>query len=485
MNQPTMPASSPELTSDSGPSPTVKQNSSFSSTPAKSQSNSAVPPQKPESRTPSNKKLFPIFTVFLLITISILSITLFFQRQMDQEVADIQPTMTASPTVPSATEIPAVKVYHSSFPLDNIVDSQKRLLFLRNPDRDKFTNIQAWLMLPDGSQTEKLNLTNVGSAYKQPNSSLVFYTTYDDPNTIFVKNLNTNQVTSIKPLVHPNPEVDIGLSLQDLRAISPDGKYFIFSTQFTVPCPVSEVDSTEMGGSGPCQPEVDPNLPEGSYLYDLAQQMRIPLPMNVVRVVTWDMDNQKLYVVNNAFQNNGLEEIDLQTKKIVRFDNADSFGYSAFPLTKSNKLVRYTGITSDASNGASVSKFTVIDQTSNIETTIDVGRWAEIQPFTAISPDEKYVLYERSSDSSNNRMLYSIYRYNLQTAEKQKITPETSDESYRVGGVWVDDNTLITKVDTVKEPYHNGNNFLVKIDVPTGQITRLTPNDDVYRFTGW
>ena len=63
------------------------------------------------------------------------------------------------------------------------------------------------------------------------------------------------------------------------------------------------------------------------------------------------------------------------------------------------------------------------------------------------------------------------------------ITPETVTESYGIRGVWLDDNTYVTMVSTIEEPFYNGNNFLVKIDVPTGQITRLTPDDDVYRFS--
>lgn len=394
---------------------------------------------------------------------------------------NVSPTATVpSGGTSTPTVAPGAKLFS-----ENTADSQNKILFLKNPDPDTYTNVQAWTMLPDGTSQENLNIPSVWTAYKHPGSSLVFYTTSPPggKGAIFIKNLNTGTVVSITPIEHPDSTVDTGVGLENLASISPDGRYVMFSTMFTIPCPTPTGPPPEYMDGGPCQPEPDPNLPEGFYLYDVANGTRTSFGFDA-RVSTWDIPNKKLYLINNTFNANGLDVFDLVTKEKKRFDNATTFGYGAFYMPRVKKLIRQQGTTGDSGNTVSMSKLSIRDINTNQETEIDSGRWADIQPFASISPDETYVLYERSNHLSGGMVAEEIYRYNVATGEKVKLSPDITTESYNVAGVWIGNSTFITMVDTIESTnYRNTNNFLVSIDVPTGKITRLTQGTDVYRFT--
>jgi|GEM_PF-2144590 len=370
--------------------------------------------------------------------------------------------------------------------LTDSLDLQKRIFFLRKPDKNKADLVEGWTILPNAGNEQKVDLPLLSFGYKWPESSLVFYSTTDNTDTVFVKNLNTLKTESIQPIQGLDPQVIVNINLSGLNYSSSDGKYFIFSVGFEKACP-TEVDGRPVTrtDSGPCLPDPMPNVPQGMYLYDMSTQTKTLLSSENSLISNWDLVNMKLYFIHAGYNGAGLDEIDLQTKQIKRIENAKTFGYAAFPMDKTNQLIRIAAETSDSGTVSSFSSISVIDRSTNQATEIDSGAWGDIQPFASFSPDQKYVLYERTFHLEGGMSAERIYRLEPTTGQKKQLTPDSITESYSVRGVWLDAQTYITLVDTIEKEYYNGNNFLVSIDVVSGKITRLTPKNDVYRFSSF
>ncbi len=430
--------------------------------------------------------LLAISLLLLVASMVILGASIWYVRSsIAPETPAPQPLPENSPVDETQLPTSGMPAPESASILENSSDPEKRIVFMRNPDRDQANRLQAWIMNPDGSQAQQLPLTNIGSAYKPPLSSLVFYTKNNQTGSIFVRNLNTEAEISLQPLVHPDPQVSTWVSISDLENISPDGKYFIFSPFFTKPCPEITGETAGMG-SGPCQPDPDPNISSGMHLFDLQKQTITALVSSdndTVRLSRWDTEGQKLYLINTTYQRAGLDEVDLVTKRFRRVDHASHFGYGAWPLFKSNHLIRNDASTGENGNEQSFSTTSLINQDTGVKKVIAEGQWADVQPFTSISPAETSFLYLRT-ERQNSNAVGGLYLYTLATGENIRVTPATFSESYSIHGVWIDDNTYITLVDTIEtDQYYNGNNYLISIDIPTGKITRLTPGNDVFRFT--
>lgn len=125
----------------------------------------------------------------------------------------------------------------------------------------------------------------------------------------------------------------------------------------------------------------------------------------------------------------------------------------------------------------------MIDNANNSETRIEEATWADIQPNITATPNEKYAIYVKT-DRINGHAFNTLHRLNTTTLEKLQLTPSTDRFSYSNEGVWIDNETYITLVDTVEmENYYNGNNYLVSININTGEIKRLIEDDSVDDFT--
>lgn len=334
---------------------------------------------------------------------------------------------------------------------------------------------EAWLLNLANNQSSKLDLPSPVSVFKHPKSPLVFFTQLNNENTISIKNLLTNEIKQYQVINHPNPEVREGVTINGLSEISPDGKRVIYSVLFSEPCPPIDFESLPPGfegGFGPCEPDPDPNLPSGYYLYDFTNQSNTYLG-GVALVSLWDLVDEKLYF-NDIDRNQGLKVLNLQTKEVKLFDQAQTFGYGAFPMLKSNLLVKIEGETGDVIGQQSTSVLSLTDLSNGSKKILDSGRWADIQPFASVAPDESKFLYLRTKLDSQGRAFGSLHLYDLSTGKLEQVTPDSFVNSYSIHGYWLDSDNFITTVNESASNYDGYNNYLVKIDLKNGLISKLS-----------
>ena len=417
--------------------------------------------------------LLPIVIIALAVAFGVLYFKYdsFFQGSIIT-VGDNLPTPSPSPT-PDIDSLP------TSTSIEN------KIVFTKDPDRDVQGDIQAWIMNPNGTEQEKIDINNVRFIYKWLGNSNVIYSTFDSQGSFFIKDLSSNKEVKIEPIKHPKEEVVENPGLDGLESVAPDFSAFVFRTFFTEPCPTTTVQSSQVLSSGPCTPDPLPELPDGNYLYDVFSGEKTYLG-NPIQIIRWDMPNQALYFIDREFQNAGLNKIDLNSKTITRIENATSFGYTTYPFFKSEKFIKLDSATGNEPGTDSFSKLIYIDKAANTESVIDQGDWAEIQTFISFSPDEKTVIYLRTSRAIGGRgaTLGSLHKFEPDTGTTTQISPLTGNLSFSNKGIWVDNENYITLVDTIEfSNYYNSNNYLVNINTKTGITTRLNENDDVYRFT--
>lgn len=358
-------------------------------------------------------------------------------------------------------------------------------LFTTDPNKDVSHDFQAWLLSLDGEQ-KKLDLPDFSIAFKYPNSSKVFFlqnapfpgTDFDG--FISVKDLLSNETQKYELIKHPKPEVNESININSLNNIAPDGSMLVYNVFFSEPCPPVTFEPGFEGGFGPCEPSPEPNFPNGDYVYDFATQTNTSLGELAI-VSKWDLENKKLYFVSMEYQKNGLKVMDLKTKQISTVNNAETFGYGASPLLKSNFIVKVEGQTGDVAGQTSSSILSLYNLTTKETKILDSGRWADIQPFISVSPDESKFLYVRSTLDSQHRAIYSLHYYDFKTGQIKRATPESTISSYSIHGWWLDENNFVTTVNETGSSYDNSKNFLVKIDVTNQQLTKLT-DGNVYRF---
>jgi hypothetical protein len=341
---------------------------------------------------------------------------------------------------------------------------------------------EAWLLNLTSNQENKLDLPQLASAFKYPQSPLVFFTQLNNENTISVKNLLTNEIKQYQVISHPNPEVREGVTINSLKDISPDGQMLIYNVFFSEPCPPIDFESLPPGfegGFGPCEPEPDPNLPSGYYLYDLSSQKNTYLG-GVALVSLWDLEDGKLYF-NDIDRNQGLKVLDLETKEVRLFDQAQTFGYGAFPMLKSNLLVKVEGETGDMSGQQSTSVLSLTDLSDGSKKILDSGRWADIQPFASVAPDESKFIYLRTRLDNQGRAFGSLHLYDLSSGKLEQVTPDSFVNSYNIHGYWLDNDNFITTVNELGDNYDGYNNYLVKIDLKEGLIKKMS-EQKIHRF---
>lgn len=334
-----------------------------------------------------------------------------------------------------------------------------------------------WLLNLAGGQKQKLNLPDVMAAYKHPASPLVFFTKTTTENSIFVKNLLNDEVREYQVITHPQADVHEGVAIGDLRSISPDGAFVIYSTFFSIPCPPVSVPPDFQGGFGPCTPDPDPSLPMGYYLYDIKNQANTYLGGSTI-VSTWDLPGQKLYF-NDIESNRGLKLLDLTTKQISIFDEAKTFGYGAYPVLGSNTLIKIEGETGNTPGEPSSVALSLTNVQTGNKQVLDSGRWADIQPFASIAPDESVFVYQRTQLDNQGRAAGSLHVYDFATGKIRRLTPEDTNFYYSINGYWSDNNTFITTRTLIGDS--SGHTSLVQIRISDGLVTPIFEGS-VFRF---
>lgn len=423
-----------------------------------------TPIAKPQSRVPMF--IIGFLTATTLISLSVAAyLYLFYERHKLDTIFLPNP-------VPQAETSPQ--------PLAPVVGSNQ-LLLIKDPNREQVYDLQAWLINPEDNQQQQLPLTNIFMAYKYPASTTVYYT-QDMGGTIKLLDLATNTTTTHTLIAHPQPDVDEGLTVSELDQIEPNGQAIVFQTMFTEPCPPVTVPPGFEGGFGPCSPDEDPNLPAGYYIYNFSLKKSTYLAQ-AIQVSRWDSAAPAFYFISRDYQKEGLYRFDLKTNSVDLVKKGESFGYAAFPLFKTNQMIEFEGNTGDSQAGSS-SQLSLLNKDTGKVAVIDSGLWADIQPFAAINPDETAFIYLRSHHNNNGMTTDMLHLVDLKTLAVTQLTPVSLQDSYSIHGVWLNNHTFVTMVDTIEtDRYFNGNNYLVKIDTENQQITKMTPQNDVYRFS--
>lgn len=431
---------------------------------------SPTSPAEPLVIQPKPKR-FPLIPVILaLLVIGIASY--FGYRYFLFRPLPAMPNSSSSSSAPSSP-LPPVSAY------EPVANTENKLVYLRDPDPNKVYDYQAWLIDPKTGEEEQLPITNLSQAHKFLGSTKLFYLPFGQEGEFRILDLKTGEETSYNLITHPNPEVIENVTLNSIIDISPDGKWLVFQVGFNLVCPSpSPFPSGFEGGFGPCQPDENLSTPSGNYLYDFTKRETTPLT-ELFRVSRWDISNHKLYYITE----NTTKALDLTNKTTTYVDSTSNFGYFSYPLFSSKRIVKFEATTGNSGEPA-FGKIFLLNLNNQETTPIDsADDWAILQPFITSSPDETDLLYVRTTIQADSIRRSYLRRFNLVNNTSTLLTPEDSNLSYSIYGTWLDNHTFITSVDTVEtENYTNVNNYLVKIDLTTGEITRLTPHDKVYRF---
>ena len=414
--------------------------------------------------------------VFLSLLIVVLIITAFFLGYFfnKQTLVTLENTIVDQDKIAENEEDSAIA---TTFPANQKVVTE--FLFITDPNKDVSYDLQAWLLSLDGSQ-KKLDLPDFSVAYKHPSSQHVFFVETKSEGVVSVKNILSGEIKQFELIKHPNLDVIESISINNLNSIAPDDSAFVYNVYFSEPCPPVTIPPGFEGGFGPCGPDPDPNLPTGYYLYDLKTKTNTFLG-DVVLPSAWNLENQNFYFTTLDAQSNGLKMVNLDTKEVTMFDRAETFGHGAFPLLKSNLIIKIEGQTGDVVGQESSSVLSLYNILTKEKKVLDSGRWAAIQPFASVSPNETKFLYIRSTLDSQGRAIYSLHSYDFVTGQIKKVTPESMVSSYSIYGNWLDEDNFVTMVNETGTNHDNGRNYLVKIDLNNEQVIKLT-DDSVYRF---
>lgn len=428
-----------------------------------------------EQIKPKKPVIFPFLTALLIILAFFLGY--FFNKQapvVSENITSDRAELAENPETSTATLIaPVTQKIETEF------------LFTVDPNKDVSHDLQAWLLTLNGDK-KQIELPDFYSVFKYPNSSKVFFTKNPAPSqadvsgTIYIKDILNGETKEYELIKHPKPEVNESITINSLSNIAPDGSMLVYGVFFSEACPPMTIEPGFEGGFGPCEPSSEPNLPNGDYLYDFVTKTNISLGESVI-VSKWDLENKKLYFISMEYQKNGLKVMDLMTKQISMVHPADTFGYGATPFLKSNFIVKIEGQTGDVPGQASSSVLGLYNLNTKETKVLDSGRWADIQPFASVSPEESKFLYMRSNLDGQNRAIDSLHYYDFKTGQIKRATPESKTSSYSIYGWWLDESTFVTSVNETGSTHDNGKSYLVKIDLVNEQLTKLT-DGNVYRF---
>lgn len=393
----------------------------------------------------------------------------------------IQPSTSLQTSSGTAANLPPTPVATTLSEFDPIESAAETLVYISDNDPDAYGGEEVWLINPHTQEQTQVLLDKVVMAYKHYGSPELYYTVTNDRGEYHVLNLETGKDTVYDLLDHTDPSVSVSISVNSINQISPDGKYLVFEAGFYTVCPSpSPFPSGFEGGFGPCGPEESLETPSGYYLYDFAKQKATHLG-GLSRVTRWDLDQHKLYVVDST-SGSHTKVIDLVTKSVTIIDSTQHFGYFLYPLLASDQLVKFEGGTGDGGTSPFGKIFLLKTGELPGKTIDESPTWTDIQPFITSSPDDKTVLYRRSVNVDGIHH-NSIYRYDLDSGEASRLSKDQPYLGYNIYVTWINDYTLVTSVDPIEKDLYNGyNQYLVKIDLKTGEETRLTTNSNIQRF---
>ncbi len=427
------------------------------------------PNNSPSSPSSSWKGI--IFGLFLIVCASIGAIYFLSSNNSVEQNGSLGANSTSSPT-PKSTQL------QNFIPVESASDT---LVYISDNDLEQVGNEEVWLINPNTKKETKLPINDIAFAFKYFGQAKLFYSVTNDRGEYHGLDLSTGEDFVYDLLDHQDPSATVSINQSDINFISPDSKYMIFGASFFKPCPSpSPLPTGFEGGFGPCEPDESLETPSGQYLYDFASQKATYLG-SVFRVSRWDTAKQRVYVTDME-NGNKTKVIDLVNKNVSTIDTTESFGYFLYPLLSNDLLVKYEGATGNDGESP-FSKIYLVKQGNNPGNTIDTSpTWTEVQPFITSSPNDSDVLYRRAPNI-NGIHHNAIYRYNLSTGKASRLSKNQSYLSYNIYVSWIDDHSFVTSVDPIeKEQFNNSNQYLVKIDLNTGEETVLTTKNDIQRF---
>lgn len=395
-----------------------------------------------------------------------------------QSLPSLIPNTSPSPTsslIPTPSLIPPTTL------LDPIPDATSQLAYLKDINNDSFGEEEVWLINPRDSTEQKLSLTKVAHVYKHYGSPLLFYFQANEQGEYHVLDLSSGIDTTFDLIDHPDPTANIMLNISDINQISPDGKYLVFYAGFTTPCPSpSPFPSGFQGGFGPCEPEISLTTPPGYYYYDFASRQATHFG-GTIRIPRWDTQGSRLFVVDYDNGNNTLA-INLTSKTSSYVDSTPYFGYFLYPLLRSSQLVKLEGDTGNDGKPPFSKIYLANNQGVLVKSIDSSDSWTGIQPFISVSPDENSILYQRTINIDGLHR-DSIYLFDQKTGQSKKLTKDDDNLSYSIYVSWLDNENIVTRVDPIETDHYNSSNqYLVQINLRTGNETRLTSHNQVRIF---
>jgi len=409
--------------------------------------------------------------IFAFLALTVIAVGLFIRSRYFP--AKILPGVNSSPT-PENSTLPTTT-------LTPIPQASQYLAYLKDLNPENVGDEEVWLINPNDNKEQKLPLANVSQVYKHYDSSFLFYYQANDIGEYHVLDLATGVDTTYDLLDHSDPSAIISLVVSDINQVSPDGKYLVFNADFFTTCPSpSPFPSGFQGGFGPCQPDISLTTPPGYYYYDFASRQATYIGQTI-RIPRWDTQANKLFVVDYD-NGNDTKAINLASKTTVYVDATQYFGYFLYPLTHSDQMIKLEGNAGNDGEPA-FSSIYLADHNGILLKPIDKSdSWTGIQPFVSVSPDEKSILYIRTTNISGFQQ-YSIYLYDLITGQSKKLTQDNNNLSYSIYVTWLDNDNFVTRVDPIETGHYNAaNQYLVKINLKTGVETQLTPHQQVRTF---
>jgi hypothetical protein len=361
-------------------------------------------------------------------------------------------------------------------PTEVITDPLKRIVYVKDPSRERYDDLQAWIMYPDGTNQERLQIPNFSSVFKHPSSNLVFYTAYNElqqseaRSTFYVYNLDTQETTTYQvPIAHPTPGSITSAGLGGTEEIAPDGSAVVVQVAFELDCPEPSSGSDAQGGSGSCEPEPEPNAKTGHYLFNLVSG-ELTFLSETGFVSRWNTPRKELYFIEFAYQNNNLKKVDIETGKISVVDATEEFGYGAYPIFRKDMIVRITGGTDGGSSDNSYSHL-AIRTGSATEKIILSTEWADLQPNSVwVLPDESGFVFLRTGQTKG------IFKYDFASEKITRVSPESSQTLFYGELSWIDNQTFII-IGKASGELYNDVNSLFSMNVVTGEVKQLGGGD--------
>ncbi len=295
-----------------------------------------------------------------------------------------------------------------------VENAPNKLVFSQLVDSEAYNNIELFVVDANGDGLQKLTIKGAGIPFKHLGNSEIFYKKDGFDDSFFIGDLSTGTETRITPINDLHPDAR---AIVTLEGLSPDTRYVLYGVS------IAPKDCLLFEARAACDEseykKVGADKLDGVYLYDTQEKNSFLFAKSLVRSSRWDMKNGYFYYLNMDYSNGGLEKINLKTKIVTRIKNATSFGYMEYPLFTKDASVIIDAETGDAGTISSSIVYISYAKTGE-KRELDWGKWADLQPFITISPDEETFVFQRERRDGNGYTMGVLEKFEFGQASLGK-----------------------------------------------------------------